>query len=91
MLEAAHRLHFDYGIELERIDEAEVLPYTLLGSSGLIHEASQRYFEIFSTYKCFSRVTLVSGICSNGMAPRGQISFPFLDHWCPMRLIYAGD
>jgi hypothetical protein len=47
VLEVAHRLHFDYGIELERIDEAEVLPFTLLGSSGLIHEASQRYFHTF--------------------------------------------
>ena len=46
VLEVAHRLHFDYGIELERIDEAEVLPLTLLSSSGLIHETSQRYFCI---------------------------------------------
>lgn len=45
VLEVAHRLHFDYGIELERIDEAEVLPLTLVGSSGVIHEASQRYFH----------------------------------------------
>jgi len=44
VLEVVHRLHFDYGIELERIDEAEVLPFALLGSSGLIHKASQRYF-----------------------------------------------
>ncbi|KAF9653517.1 hypothetical protein BDM02DRAFT_1563206 [Thelephora ganbajun] len=42
VLEAAHRLHFDYGIELERIDGANVLPFTLLGGSGLIHKASQR-------------------------------------------------
>jgi len=46
VLEVAHRLHFDYGIELERIDEADVLPLTLLGSSGLIHKAFQRYFYI---------------------------------------------
>lgn len=46
VLEAAHRLHFDYGIELERIDEAAVLPFTLLGAQGLIHKASQRYFHI---------------------------------------------
>jgi len=46
VLEAAHRLHFDYGIELERIDEVDVLPFTLLGGSGLIHDASQRYFDI---------------------------------------------
>lgn len=46
VLEVAHRLHFEYGIELERIDEANVLPFTLLGDSGLIHEASQRYFDI---------------------------------------------
>lgn len=46
LLEAAHRLHFDYGIELERIDEANVLPLNLLGGSGLIHKASQRYFYI---------------------------------------------
>ena len=46
VLEAAHRLHFNYGIELERIDEANVLPFTLLGGSGLIHKASQRYFDI---------------------------------------------
>jgi len=46
VLEAAHRLHFDYGIELERIDEADVLPLALLGASGLIHDASQRYFDI---------------------------------------------
>ena len=45
VLEVAHRLHFDYGIELERIDEADVLPLNLLGSSGLIHKASQRYFH----------------------------------------------
>lgn len=45
VLEVAHRLHFDYGIELERIGEAEVLPFTLHNSSGLIHEASQRYFH----------------------------------------------
>ena len=46
VLEAAHRLHFDYGIELERIDEATVLQFTLLGGLGLIHKASQRYFHI---------------------------------------------
>lgn len=46
VLEVAHRLHFDYGIEFERIDDAEVVPFTLLGSSGLVHKASQRYFRI---------------------------------------------
>lgn len=46
VLEAAHRLHFDYGIELERIDEVDVLPFILLEGSGLIHKASQRYFHI---------------------------------------------
>ena len=46
VLEVAHRLHFDYGIELERVDEANILPFTLLGVSGLIHKASQRYFYI---------------------------------------------
>ena len=42
VLEATHRLYFDHGIELERIDDANVLPFTLLGDSGFIHKASQR-------------------------------------------------
>jgi hypothetical protein len=42
VLEVTHRLYFDYGIELERIDDANVLPFTLLGDSGFIHKASQR-------------------------------------------------
>ena len=42
VLEAAHRLYFDYGIELARIDEANVLPFTLVGDLGFIHNASQR-------------------------------------------------
>jgi hypothetical protein len=41
VLEAAHRLYFDYGIELERVDEANVFPFSLLGDSGFIHKASQ--------------------------------------------------
>ena len=89
VLEAAHRLHFDCGIELERIDEANVLPLVLLGGTGLVHKASQRYSDIRHV-QGFSRVTLVSGIYSNGMAPRGRIRFPFLDHQYPMRSIYAG-
>lgn len=42
VLEAVHRLYFDYGVEFERIDDANVLPFTLLGDSGFIHKASQR-------------------------------------------------
>ena len=45
---------------------------------------------MFATYECSSGVTLVPGIYSNGTVPRGRTPFPFLDHQCPMRLIYAG-
>ena len=65
VLEAAHRLHFDYGIELERIDEANVLPFTLLGNQGLIHRASQRYFNI----------------CHVRRLPEGDISLRDLFEW----------
>lgn len=42
VLEVTHRLYFDYGIELGRIDDANILPFTLLGGSGFVHMASQR-------------------------------------------------
>ena len=46
--------------------------------------------SIFAMYECSSGVTLVPGIYSSGMVPRGRIPFPFLDHQCPIPLIYAG-
>ena len=42
VLEVAHRLFFDCGIELGSIDTTNVLPFTLLGDSGFIQKASQR-------------------------------------------------
>lgn len=89
VLEAAHRLHFDCGIELERIDNANVLSFALLGDSGLIHGASQRYFDIRAR-EGSSRMTLLSGIYSSGRVPRAPLPFPCLDHQSPMRWIYGG-